>query len=421
MQNTLYIPVVLGALIVSSFNVKGDGPSAFGSGFDVQEFYQPFMLNEIKPENQQKWPYYKHVSANWDHYALYGVEDIPPARKPAKLLVAPKEESFDLNSEYDDGKSFLESMQATQVKGFVVMKGNRILAEFYDNGFNVDDSNLLQSASKTFAAIILHQLIDDGKLKLTDKVEDVLPEFKGSSVGKATVQQVLDHTSGMPQLLDYHTPGALGYLFELEIGLKEGKTKGHRKIIAETKADKKPGEAWQYSDMNTDTLGLMAEAASGRKIPQLLTDLFEAIGANHGGSIARTSDGTSSPCYGISMSARDFALFHQWIAEGKAPKSFYESATDLKKSLYSKNDLAAVAHPETEYGSQAYYIAENDVLFSNGSFGQTGYSDLRTGLAVIFLSDWAVNAEIEKQAHNRRRALAIMNAYIASQLSNSGI
>ena len=211
----------------------------------MQDFYRPFTLEEITPENQQEWPYYKHVSAAWDEFAAHGVAKIPPAKKPAKLVIAPKVESFDLNTEYADGKSFIESLQATQVKGFVVMKDNEILAEYYDNGFNVDDTNLLQSASKTFAAIVLHQLIDEGKLKLTDKVEDILPEFKGSSVGNATVQQVLDHQSGLPQLLDYHTPGALGYLFEIEIGLKKGTAKGHRNIIKKTKADKMPDEAWQ--------------------------------------------------------------------------------------------------------------------------------------------------------------------------------
>ena len=411
------------AMMTAISTVNAEPPSAFGSGFDVQGFYRPFTLEEITPENQQKWPYYKYVSANWSEFAAHGVEKLPPAKKPAKLVVASKENSFDLNTEYLDGRSFIESMQATQVKGFVVMKDNKIFAEFYDNGFNVDDTNLLQSASKTFAAIIVHQLIDQGKIKLADKVEDIIPDFKGSDMGKATVQQVLDHTSGMPQLLDYHTPGALGYLFELEIGLKKGTTRGHLAILKETKADKKPGEAWQYSDMNTDTLGLLAEAASGKKFSGLLANLFDTIGSNQGGSIAKTSDGSTSPCYGISMSARDYALFHQWIAEGKAPKSYYESATDLEKSICSKNELAALAHPETEYGSQSYYIADNNVLFSNGSFGETGYSDMKTGLAVVFLSDWAVNAEIAKQADNRKRALAIMNAYIASQLKarKSGI
>ena len=162
--------------------------------------------------------------------------------------------------------------------------------------------------------------------------------------------------------------------------------------------------------MNTDTLGLLAKKASGKKLPELLSDLYIKIGANHAGSIALTSDGTHSPSYGISTSARDYALFHQWIAQGKAPESYYASVTDVKKSKFSKtNPLANSTFPGVEYGSQSYYIMENDVIYSSGSFGQQGYSDLRSGVSIVFLSDWAVNWEVAKGNANRERAIAIIN------------
>ena len=74
------------------------------------------------------------------------------------------DDRIDLNTEYKDGKSFIDSFVETQVKGFVVMKDNKILAEHYDNGFNVGDANLLQSAAKSFAGMITHQLSKRGCL-----------------------------------------------------------------------------------------------------------------------------------------------------------------------------------------------------------------------------------------------------------------
>lgn len=407
-QKLIAIIVAPLAMMSICLPTKAEEPSAFGSGFDVQDFYKPFTSGDITPENQQKWPFYKHVSAHWHEFASHGTSKISPSKNPAQLKLA--QDHLDLNTEYEDDKSFLDSMVDTQVKGFVVLKDNVILAEFYDNGFNVGDKNLLQSAAKTYVAILVHQLVDAGKIKLDAKVENILPGFKGTSMGAATVQQVLDHTSGMPQLLDFHTPGALGQLWEVEIGLQSGKPRGHEALLKETEADKKPGEVWQYSDMNTDTLGLLAEKVSGKKLPELLSDLYEAIGAHHEGSIALTSDGTHSPCYGISTSTRDYALFHQWIAQGKAPKSYYASVTDIKKSMFSKtNPLANSTFPGVEYGSQSYYISEDDVIYSSGSYGQQGYSDLRTGISIAFQSDWAVNWEVAKGNANRARAIAIIN------------
>ena len=211
-QFAIILSIAVSLLVVTS--AQAEEPSAFGSGFDVQDFYKPFTLDEITPPNQQKWPYYKYVSAHWDEFALHGTAEIRPSKNPAELKLA--QDRLDLNTEYQDGKSFLDSLVDTQVKGFVVLKDNVILAEFYDNGFNITDTNLLQSASKTYAAIIVHQLVDAGKIKLDAKVESILPDFKGTSMGAATVQQVLDHTSGMPQLLDFHTLGALGQLWEIE-------------------------------------------------------------------------------------------------------------------------------------------------------------------------------------------------------------
>jgi CubicO group peptidase (beta-lactamase class C family) len=380
-------------------------PSAFGSGFDVQDFYKPFSLKEITPENQQKWPYYKHVSAHWDDYALHGTAKIKHSTNPAKLEQG---ERLDMNAEFQNGKSFIESLQATQTKGFVVMKDNKILAEFYDNGFNVGDTNLLQSAAKTFAGVITHQLIDTGQLDPNAKVETYLKDFNGSDIGAATVQQVLDMLSGLPTLLDFHTPGAPGQLFEVEQGMQPGKPTGHRDAIKSTAATAKPGEAWMYSDKNTDTLGLLAEQVSGKKFPQLLSELFDAFGANYDGSIALTKEGTTSPAYGISISARDYALFHQWIAQGKAPKSYYASAMDTRKTRFGENETGKLLGKGITYGSQSYYMEEHDVLYSSGSYGQVGYSDMTTGVAVVFLQDWAVNAELEKFFATRDRALAVI-------------
>jgi len=405
--------VIIMTFLLTTQTTRAEAPSAFGSGFDVQDFFKPFTLKDITPENQQKWPYYKYVSAHWAQYSLHNVDKIQPAPNPTKLAIADEKDRLDLNGEWKDG-TFIDSLQSTQVKGFVVLKDNVVLAEYYDNGFMVDGTNLLQSASKTYAGVIMGRLIDEGLINPKKKVRDYLKDFKKADVGAATVQQILDMTSGLPTLLDFHTPNSPGQLWEVEIGLQPGKTTGHRKTIKETKIKAKPGKEYNYTDINTDILALLAEQVTGKKYAELLTELFEAFGSNHGGSIARNSDGTVSPCYGISTSARDYALFHQWIAQGKAPKSYYKSAMDTDKTLFSENETGQLLGGGITYASQTYYLAEHDVLYSSGSFGQLGYSDLQDGISVVFLQDWAVNAELDKFFETRDRALAIIT-YLRSK------
>jgi len=394
--------------MAKNLDVPAGTPSAFGGSFDLQDFYSGFDLDEITPANMQSWPYYKHVSARWPEYVQTSSRPIPPSSTPAALS---RGDGFDLNGEFRIGKSYLQSLIDTQVKGFVILRDNKILAEFYNNGFNVGGSNLLQSASKTLAGVVTHQLIEAGSLAADAPVHTILPGFAGTTIGEATVQHVLDHTSGARTLLDFHTAGTPDQQWEVEIGLQPGSARGHRQAIRDAGKSSEPGMAWNYSDKNTDTLGLLAEQVTGRRYDELLADLFEAFGANDAGSIALTTDETTSPCYGISMTIRDYALFHQWIAQGHAPASYYASAMDVSKDkITTTNELAAGIMLGTTYGSQTYYMPAHDVLHSSGSFGQIAMSDMQNGTVVAVFSDWANNAETKKFEESRARAVAIINS-----------
>ena len=289
-----------------------------------------------------------------------------------------------------------------------------LLAEFYDNGFNVDQTNLLQSSSKTFTALVTHQLIEQGLIDASARMDTYVKEFAGADIGKATVQQVLDHTSGLPTAIDWHTPGSPGQLYEVEQGLQPGKTSGLINAIKSTKATAVPGVEYNYSDLNTDALSFLSEIVSNKKFPELLSELFDAFGANSDGSAALGSDGHYSGAYGISMTLRDYAIFHQWIAQGKAPKSYYASFTDKSKVQFGQNEVAQLLGDNMIYGSQTYYLSDNDIAYSSGSYGQLGYSDLINGVSVVFFSDWANNAELDKYFTTREEAIAIIN-YLRSQ------
>lgn len=397
-------------LIISAFiNNVAFADSAIGEG-NPQDFYRPFNVTDIPVEKMQQWPYYKYASAHWDEFVLTSTAKVAAAKQPAKLVVG---EEIDLNTEFKDGQSYLENMLQTQTKGFVVMKDNQLLAEFYDNGYTLGDTNLLQSSSKSYAGVITDKLVDAGKIKHTDKVEDILPDFKDTTIGAATVGQVLDMASGADALSDYHTPGTPGQLWEIEIGLQPGKAKGHINAIKAAVKTAVPGEKWQYTDHNTDTLALIAEKVTGKKYAELLTELANEIGAQDESSIVTTRDGTASPAYGISVSARDYALFHQWIAQGKAPKSFYASTMDKSKSLIQQAGLGELFTSfgyGVTYGSQTYYIPEHNILFSFGSFGQLGFSDMESGIAVINQQDWVANGEIDKLEDTINRSVSIINA-----------
>ena len=397
---------VLSMIIVAAYSLDASAETKVS----LNDFYRPFELSEITPKNMQSWPYYRYTSMNWDEYGIFGTVHIMASKSPAKLKISGT--PFDIEQEFREGQTFAESLTATQTKGFLILKDNVILGEFYDNGFSQDQTQLLQSSSKTYAGIIASKLIDEGKLDPDATVESYLADFKGSKMGPVKIQQVLDHQSGLLPAVDYHVPGGEAFMFEIEQGLKPGDPTGHRKAIINTKTLNAPGEVYNYNDKNTDLLAILAVEVTGKPFNKLLSELFNDFGATSNGSIALTVDGTASPSYGISCTLRDYALFHQWIAQGKAPKSYYRSTQNLDKDLLSKSEkgkgLAAAFGTSLVYGSQTWVLPEHKVVFSMGSYGQDGFSDLESGISVVFMQDWEDNGVTEKLVDTVARALFVI-------------
>jgi D-alanyl-D-alanine carboxypeptidase len=99
------------------------------------------------------------------------------------------------------------------------------------------------SITKSFVALVLLQMHDEGKLDLQTPVLDYLPELPiDAHFGPITVHHLLTHTSGLPDNLGV-------FLGDAEARLVQGFT---------------PGEHFHYCNAGFDMLGLLAEKLDGR-------------------------------------------------------------------------------------------------------------------------------------------------------------
>ena len=110
------------------------------------------------------------------------------------------------------------------------------------------------SISKVMTALVVHQLAAEGKVRLADPLESILPAIpipRGSGI---TVQQLIDHTSGLADSPPLSADGGLWTGF-------------------------KPGERWSYSNTGYEILGKVAEHAGGKPLAQLLqAGIFAPLG-----------------------------------------------------------------------------------------------------------------------------------------------
>lgn len=108
------------------------------------------------------------------------------------------------------------------------------------------------SISKLFTAIAIMQLIDEGKLDLDTRMDQVNSGFKNREVGNITIRQLLNHTSGLPDVSNYQWSNGNENEDSLE------------KYILGTSLKPKttPGTTYNYSNLGFDLLGYIVQSVS---------------------------------------------------------------------------------------------------------------------------------------------------------------
>ncbi|MFJ2739914.1 serine hydrolase domain-containing protein [Streptomyces sp. NPDC087440] len=123
------------------------------------------------------------------------------------------------------------------------------------------------SVTKSFTAVVVLQLVGEGRVALDSPVDTYLPGLlRGDGIDgrRITVRQLLQHTSGLPEYalyMDdlvatrhrYHNPRAL-----LDLALR------HRATFP-------PGKDWQYTNTDYLVAGLLVEQVTGRPVGEEVT------------------------------------------------------------------------------------------------------------------------------------------------------
>ncbi|MCH5316570.1 MAG: beta-lactamase family protein [Eubacterium sp.] len=133
----------------------------------------------------------------------------------------------------------------------IVDKDNVLLSQSYGDCENCDTPFLLGSVSKSFTAVCVMQLVEQGKIDLNADISTYLPNATDGD--KITVRQLLNHTSG----------------------LGEHQTLENYKIINEQGVH-------VYANVNYSLLGEIIETVSGESYDEYISEnIFEPLQLSH--------------------------------------------------------------------------------------------------------------------------------------------
>jgi CubicO group peptidase (beta-lactamase class C family) len=135
----------------------------------------------------------------------------------------------------------------------LVARDNQVIYEKSFGGYTSETPVFIASAGKWLAAATIMSVVDEGKLSLDDHPSRWLPEFKNDPKDRATLRQMLAHTSGYPpyqpadKAVDrYQTlTESVAHLLPLPL-------------------EYPPGERFNYGGLAMQMAGRMTEVAAGK-------------------------------------------------------------------------------------------------------------------------------------------------------------
>ena len=130
-----------------------------------------------------------------------------------------------------------------------------------ENKIKLTSNHVLFSGSigKTYAAALLIQLIDEGKIKLQDRIIDYFPEIEWlnrlPNIQDITIKMLLQHTSGLTR---YAMKPAVWDSLQANPN-KIWTYKDRLSFVFDDQPIHKAGQGWAYSDTNYILLGMLIE------------------------------------------------------------------------------------------------------------------------------------------------------------------
>ncbi len=341
----------------------------------------------------------------WNRWSFQHVREILPTvevwRGNGHRNKLPRDE-IDLDGlawEHDGATITLAAhLDETFTDGFIVLKNGSVAFERYFNGMTERSLHLSQSMAKSVTAIVFGILAGRGLVVPDALVTNYLPELEATGWRGATVQQVLDMTTGVKFSEAYTDPYSDIGKVDVATGWKPiplGSDPSFRwpahmwELILGLKDTVRPhGESFEYRSIETDVLAFLMERTAGKRLAQLVSDeLWQKIGAEESACFTVDPAGYAVADGGFNATLRDYARFGQLILDGGrgiVPADWID-ATRTGIHAPTFNDAFA----DGAYSNQ-FWIEDSKSrsLMCRGVFGQLIHIDFDEAMVVVKLSSY---------------------------------
>lgn len=224
-------------------------------------------------------------------------------------------------------KAFLKGFNGNVL---VAQKGIIIFQKCYGyrnheekDSLNLDTKFQIASMSKTFTAVAILKLMEEGKLKLEDLVTDYFPELPFK---KVTIAHLLSHRSGIANYVNVYSSKVIkSDLYPTQSELMQWLQTFDKKYIGN------PGKSFNYSNTNYVLLAAIIEKVSGISYSEFLhKNIFEPLKMSNtwvSTDVDEKAFTNRTTSYSATWKKKDKDNFDNVVGD----KGIYSTVTDLYK------------------------------------------------------------------------------------------
>ena len=307
-----------------------------------------------------------------------------------------------------------EYLRQQNTAGLVILQDGRVRFERYGLGFDAAGRWTSFSVAKSFTSTLVGAAIQDGHIKsLEDKVSAYLPGLRGSAYDDVTVRQLLTMSSGVRWNEDYEDPEA--DVAQFNNATPEAGMDATVSYLRKLPRAHPPGELWNYNTGETNLIGVLVSAATGKPLAQYLQEkIWHPAGMESQATwlLGRTGNEIAGCC--LQASTRDFARFGLFVLANGAssgqqvvPPDWFAQATRKQKDI---------GDPGRGYGFQ-WWTYDDGSVAAQGIFGQGIYIDPQRRLVIASNSNWT-RASLGPESKAREAFDAQVRALIDAELTS---
>ena len=302
-----------------------------------------------------------------------------------------------------------KKLVATGFNGsFLVAKNGEIIYEDYKGFYNfntkqpVDEHSAfhLASISKTFTAMTVLKLWEEGRVNLDDSLQKFFPSLPYKGI---TVKMLLNHRSGLPNYLYF-----MDSIWNKKIKATNWDVLNFM-IEHKPRADAMPDRVYHYCNTNFLLLALIVEIVTNQPFPKYMKDsVFTPLGL-HDTYVFSMADTTHyNPTYSVT---KPFPMDHLDCTYGD--KNVYSTARDLLtwdkvlyENLYTRKSTTEMAYQPYSFekktmhnyglGWHLYFNNGDTIIYHNGKWhgSNTVFTRLVQDTAVLIVLGNKLNKNI---------------------------